>query len=89
MNESILDKPQDGLCPEIWEKQPDGSWAMHDDVRQKLIALAVSVLESAHLPTHNIILRLTGSLTSNSYTPSSDVDVHISGFRVREFQEMT
>ena len=33
MDESILDFPQEQLNPNIWNKLPDGSYALRSDVR--------------------------------------------------------
>ena len=33
MNESILDFPHEDLNPNIWDKLPDGSYALRSDVR--------------------------------------------------------
>ena len=33
--ESVLDFPKDGLCPDVWEKTLDGrSWTLKEMVRQ-------------------------------------------------------
>lgn len=53
-DESVLDFPQDGLCPDIWEKviSADGAaetWRMVPAVRQYLLLVAAAVCSEARV----------------------------------------
>lgn len=76
MTESILDKPQDGLCPDVWEyNDSTNSWSLRSNVFawvSDVFDWAVNKYQLLDAECH-----ITGSITSNSYRPTSDIDIHI------------
>ena len=83
-NESVMDFPKTGLCPDVWEQvDSDGSWKMRDDVRQKLLGIFNRIVPSLketgfwNDPMKAMYAHITGSITSNSYTSNADIDLHI------------
>lgn len=79
-DESVIDFPKEGLCPEIWEKvvSQDGlneTWQLKQEVRQQVQQL-YDMLKSA-VQVKLDIIHITGSITSNSYTENADIDMHL------------
>lgn len=91
--ESVLDFPKDGLCPDVWEKTLDGrSWTLKEMVRQQLLAVFENLCDFGKLNHKHMSPRVVGSITSNQYGERSDVDLHIvmqEGHGIREFARMT
>ena len=53
-DESVLDFPKDGLCPDVWEKvmSADGAyetWRLIPEVRDRLLSIAQAVCDEAKL----------------------------------------
>ena len=72
--ESVIDFPQESLSPAIWTQQNDGTFALNDtakEVIQKIVDWATSMFKIPNATVH-----ITGSITSNSYSKNSDVDIH-------------
>lgn len=79
MQESVIDFPKNGLCPDIWEKvvSIDGMneiWQLKPEVRAKIQEVYERVVEATK--RHFNIIHITGSITSNSYTENADIDMH-------------
>jgi hypothetical protein len=91
--ESVLDFPKDGLCPDVWEKTLDGrSWTLKEMVRQQLLTVFENLCDFGKLNHKHMSPRVVGSITSNQYGERSDVDLHIvmqEGHGIREFARMT
>ena len=82
-DESVIDFPKaEGLCSEVWDKAvspADGIsevYVLKRDVKDKVLKLADAVSQKAQV-NGGVIVHITGSITSNSYTSNADVDVHI------------
>lgn len=82
-DESVIDFPKaEGLCSEVWDKAVspiDGIsevYVLKPDVKDKVLKLADAVSQKAQV-NGGVIVHITGSITSNSYTSNADVDVHI------------
>lgn len=94
-DESVLDFPKDGLCDAVWEKVigPDGVnevWRMKRSARDKILHVVQLVCDEAQLSFGQMRIFMTGSLTSNTYTEKSDVDIHLHlTIRIRELSKMT
>ena len=94
-DESVLDFPKDGLCPDIWEKVIDEmgtaeTWRLVADVEDKILNIVQMLCEKAGLVYDNMRVFITGSITSNTYNKTADVDVHIRLTKpIREFASMT
>ena len=73
-NESILDFPKETLNPSIWTKLDDGTYALRDEVRATIQAIGDWAKSTFKMP--NARVNITGSNTSNSYSSSSDIDIH-------------
>ena len=81
MQESVIDFPKAGLCPEIWEKVVDDTglgdmWKMRQEVKDKLIAIVQELQTAQLLPINGLVIHVTGSITSNQYTENADIDLH-------------
>lgn len=74
--ESILDRPVDGLDVRVWKRDADGGYVLTDDARDRIsdiVSWACGFLGVSRADAN-----ITGSITSNTYKPDSDIDVHIS-----------
>lgn len=73
VEESVLDFPQEGLCPDLWEGSPESPTLVPEAARkiQKLVRHMASKFKMKEPQVH-----LVGSLMSNSYSSKSDIDVH-------------
>lgn len=81
-NESILDHPVEDLDPIVWRKDDSGNHVLTDEAREKissLVSWACGVLGVS-----NAEANITGSITSNTFTPESDIDVHIHSSEISE-----
>ena len=74
--ESILDTPVETLDPQVWAKTEDGGYEMTVGARHA-IQTAVDYISKV-FSLVNPSVRITGSICSNQYTETSDIDVHIS-----------
>ena len=78
-DESVIDFPKEGLCPDVWEKVigQDGvneTWQLRQDVRQQVQQLYDQL--RAAVKAELDVVHITGSITSNSYTENADIDMH-------------
>ena len=73
--ESVLDQPQNDLCKEVWNKDKDGNYALKPEAYQKISNIVNWIIEKFDLDNPSV--NITGSITSNSYSKDSDIDVHI------------
>ena len=72
--ESMIDYPQEDLSSDIWIKQ-DSQYLLKDDVKEKILT---TLKEYPHFDLTNADeIRIVGSLTSNQYVDTSDLDVHL------------
>ena len=81
MQESVIDFPKAGLCQEIWEKVVDDTglgdmWKMRQEVKDKLVAIVQDLQTAQLLPVNDLVIHVTGSITSNQYTENADIDLH-------------
>lgn len=75
MNESSIDFPQKGLCPEIWDDQNN----LKSDVKEKIQNTLSKFNEDGFKLIKFIAsIRIVGSICSNRWTDDSDLDVHLS-----------
>lgn len=81
-NESIMDQPVEGMCREVWDIPEDGTPTMNDEARAKIQNIVDWIVEKFDLVNHSV--NVTGSITSNSYTKTSDIDVHMSSPVINE-----
>lgn len=87
MIESVLDQPRKGLDPAVWQKLPDGSIYLTADAKMKILK-AVKWLIAKYQVDFNAI-HLIGSITSNSYTDDSDIDIHVCANSIPTGDEMS
>ena len=93
--ESVIDFPKDSLCPDIWEKVIDETgteetWRLVVDVEDKILNIVQMLCKDAKLIYDNMRVFITGSITSNTYNRTADVDVHIRLTKpIREFSSIT
>ena len=74
--ESIIDFPQRDLDSQIWAKTPDGQYVLREDVKKAIMDYIKSY------PDFNLLdaikeLHIVGSITTNLYGDTADIDVHI------------
>lgn len=74
INDSRIDFPQENLSTDVWEKS-DSKYILKSNVRDVILD-AVRLITKEDI--FNIIkdVRIVGSICSNQYTSSSDIDVH-------------
>ena len=88
--ESVLDFPSEGLCQDIWENVEGLGWRMLPEVKDKLLRIARMVCDEAKVDFDRTSVYITGSITSNTFTPTADIDMHFRLlYTIREFAEMT
>lgn len=73
-NESILSFPQESLNPAIWAQDESGNYTLREDVSAIVRQIADWAQQTFKIPEMGV--HITGSNTSNSYSASSDLDVH-------------
>lgn len=72
LSESSIDFPASiGLCPDIWVMTIDGTYKLKSNVKHKLNQIVSQMPQWLTKEIHII-----GSLTSNLYTPDTDLDLH-------------
>lgn len=81
LDESILDKPQAGLDKKIWHFNGQ-NYTLQPFVREAIYKILQWVQHKFNIP--NMHAMMVGSLTSNSYSDESDIDIHVSSDAVDE-----
>ena len=51
-------------------------WKMRQEVKDKLVAIVQDLQTAQLLPVNDLIIHVTGSITSNQYTENADIDLH-------------
>lgn len=75
VKESIMDYPRgEMLCSDIWDDN-EGTYVLKDNVRELALKMANWAIEKYNLK--NPLIRLIGSICSNTYTDDADIDIHI------------
>lgn len=82
-NESVLDQPKEEMDKTVWNKVEDG-YVLTDEAKDKINKLILWAVDK--LGVSNYKANIIGSITSNSYSPDSDIDVHISSSEIPEEQ---
>lgn len=74
VSDSRIDFPQEYLSNEVWDRK-DGKYILKDDVKEVILDAVRKITKNT---IFNIIkdIRIVGSICSNQYTSSSDIDVH-------------
>lgn len=82
-DESVVDAPvSNELCPDVWEKDDEIGYVLTDDADKTVAAVCEKVLNVLKLEDYSI--RIVGSICSNSYSDTSDIDIHISAPSITE-----
>lgn len=99
IDDSVIDQPKPGLCPEIWEKVVDATgsieiWQLKPEVKKQLVETAEQICTLAKLSLGGIVqdIHITGSITSNLYTKNADIDMHFveaDDVKIKESAEQT
>ena len=79
MNESIMDFPKDQLAPEVWTQ--DDPPQLTDEAEHKLQSIVDWAKQTLKIPVSNI--HIIGSITSNSYSAESDIDLHFCSDKIK------
>ena len=82
IKESILDFPKDDLSYAIWQKDENGNYVLRDDATATIQKIVDWAQNTFKIP--NMKVNITGSITSNSYSNSSDIDIHFSSDRLKK-----
>ena len=82
IKESILDFPKDDLSYAIWQKDENGNYVLRDDATATIQKIVDWAQNTFKIP--NMKVNITGSITSNSYSSSSDIDIHFSSDRLKK-----
>lgn len=77
--ESIIDSPKAGLCPDVWEQVMDATgsgmvWTLTTEARLKLEKVAIHLMDWMNIKSYEV--HIVGSITSNQYSSTSDIDIH-------------
>lgn len=75
MEESTVDFPSKSLDPKVWKPQGD-SFVLRSNVKSLILNLLEEYPEQDLLSIAKAI-RIVGSIGTNQYTPTSDIDVHV------------
>lgn len=99
INDSVIDPPKQGLCPDIWEKVIDATgsieiWQLKPEVKKQLVESSEQICTLAKLSLGGIVqdIHITGSITSNLYTENADIDMHFveaDDVKIKESAEQT
>jgi len=74
---SIIDYPQDNLCPLIWDNSSPPK--IKNNVKSKILSWLYSALSSfKNVNDWLVDISITGSIVTNMYNESTDVDVNVS-----------
>lgn len=82
INDSILDTPKLGLDEFVWQKNGDGTYSLKDGPRD-LIKVVYDWFKSK-FGISRAGLHITGSITSNSYSSESDIDLHFNSDEIEQ-----
>lgn len=85
VGESVLDFPEGkGLSKDVWEKK-GGKWILNHVTSEKAKRIVEWAIEKFGL--RNPSARIVGSICSNTFNPSSDIDIHISADEITKGSE--
>lgn len=80
--ESSIDFPREGLAPQVWERGGEDSYVLRPEVKEKILDFLEKypdrdiigvAKEEDGVPTIHIV----GSICTNQFTDSTDIDVHV------------
>jgi len=74
--ESSIDYPQQDLDAQVWYRLEDGTYALHPDVKNKILA-QLKLYQGFNLLELADELHVVGSITTNLYSEKADIDVHV------------
>lgn len=72
--DSRIDFPQETLCQDLWTEK-EGKYTLKSEVRDVILD-AVELIKKQPIFNNISSVRIVGSMCSNQYTSSSDIDVH-------------
>lgn len=84
MNESVLDYPKEDLDKNVWTKNERGEYVLTPDAEEKISNVVRFMTDGDGVHLNSFGVRITGSITSNQYSDTSDVDVHFSSDEISE-----
>lgn len=85
MSESVIDQPQTSLDKSVWQQLPDGRIVLQDDAKTKILGALKWLVSNYNVDFYAV--HLIGSITSNSYTADSDIDIHVCSMTLSEDEE--
>ena len=85
VDESSIDFPQISLDLAIWDKEDD-TYTLREDVKKKILAVLEEYPDAPLLEIAEEI-RIVGSIATNQYLDSADLDIHIVPKNIKEWDE--
>lgn len=84
-NESSIDYPKEDLCTDIWDKL-DNTYTLKPEVKQHIFDLldACPVMPLVNISKE---IHITGSIGTNQWEDSTDIDIHIIPENMAEWNE--
>lgn len=82
IRESILSFPKESLNPNIWDKSVDGEYQLRSEVTATVQLITEWAKATFKMPEMGV--HITGSNTSNSYSASSDLDIHFNSPKLKK-----
>lgn len=81
LTNSVLDFPNEDLDPQIWRHEGD-TYVLTDEADKTIGNLVNHMIETFEIP--HCTVNITGSITSNCYTKTADIDVHFLSPNIKE-----
>lgn len=86
IEESILDIPREtGLDVSLWRRSDDGThYTLTEEAKNKIFFIIKWMTQNETHPLNNFNVNIVGSMTSNSYSDDSDIDLHFNSKEISE-----
>jgi len=87
IEESILDVPrEEGLDSSLWTVKEDGTYTLTSEAKDKIMFIIKWMTQNESHPLNSFGVNIVGSMTSNSYSDTSDIDLHFNSTEVTEYE---
>ena len=82
MVESSIDFPRDGLDPQVWESEGEDSYVLRPEVREQILDFLDKypnrdIIGLAKEEDGEPTIHIVGSMCTNQFSDSADIDVHV------------
>lgn len=82
VSESVLDFPREDLDKSVWQRGESGEYELTPEAEAKVARVVGFLVKSCNI--QNCSVNMTGSITSNSYSDDSDIDLHFNSPLVKK-----